>query len=622
MARELDAVQAERAGRSHIAPIPLVKLTVYSDQPAKTVAKIFYFSNMAVRYDYGNTGTDQDFTPVILGGSDFVSAFNHVPDPEDLTAFEQEFDLQLSNATINGQRLSVLLQVYNLEGASLEVSQLLVDRIDSFPVDLTAYVGDEHTVLFRGRVFRVSPITNAMLTVKCRTELPSLAGSWLYASDDTKTDPIDLGKRLPRVYGEAKRIPMINWEVGWLSTIIEDLTDSSTGTIEITDGTGLPSGTFTIRIDAEEVSCNTATATTLNIVARAQNGTTGVAHTAGALFSEVIATATYVVSDSTSNALRELYVTNPINGTLLRLDPTATPWTTNLSDTTTISGETITTVQFSAAQLSTLLAYFKAQDVASGGITTQPTFESLLDTVRVPMTAISISDPALEPVGLGGPGGSQAITQDQSPRMVVLHDATDSLVGGGLLWCPVGSAPNASRVVSRFRVLLTIDAAPHGSTNTTIRASYDFFGTNGSASLAMTGGAANSIGVVLSGGWETPSGSPVVGDLERSALPTSSTNQNFCSVFLDAAAVTSGGGGVNVFPDSCSVECELVEVSLTRTTDVVASAGASVGFGLRFFADVSGIEAAMLDPVYEVAEGFESGSWSVDNCTADRKSVV
>jgi len=622
MAREQNSVQAERAGRSHIAPISLVKLTTYTDRTAATVDKVFYFADRAVEYDYGNTGTDQVFLPVVSGGSRFFSGFVHIPQPDDLTAFGKSFDLVCSNEKFNGRRLVTLLQDYNLEGASIEIAQMLLSgaQMDAYKiakvVDLTALDGDEHTVLFRGRVNQVSPITDSILTIKCVTELPTMAGSWLYASDETKTDPRDLGMRLPRVYGNAKRVPCVNYEVGWETTFAEPLDASETGAgYEIADGSGLPAGSFNIRVDGEEITCSAAAATTLTIDTRGVGPTSGAAHAAGALAVELIATATYVVSDRQSSALDELYVINPLNGKLLRLNSTDTPWTTNLADTTTISGETITTVQFTAAQLQALMDYFEAQSAAAepASVSQQPVFTTpTTDVIRVPLSIREgFLSGALEPDPIAGPAGSDVQVWSSYPQFQLLIDATDADVEGAFLWAPSGSTPEATRTVKRFRLIIPGDFAPNANT-CHVRASYDFFGENDSSTYTLTGGADTIFGDTWVTGWTDVSGSPALSNIERSSAPSSSTDEDFLCLFLDAGAATIDSGGVVFDHSGICVECELDPVNSPNPTEVAVTGGGggSAGFGLRFFADLSGITGGL----QEGGESFDSGTWETQSC--------
>jgi hypothetical protein len=359
MAREQDSVQAERAGRSHIAPLSLVKLTTYTDRVAETGPNVFYFADKACEYDYGNTGTDQIFLPVILGGGDFFSGFKHLPDPEDLTSFGQEFDLRLSNAEINGSRLIELLQAYNLEGAKIEVSQLLLTKaeMDGFAVtkmfDLTGYDGDEHTVLFRGRVNRVAPITDSFLTIQCVPDLPSDMGPWerwTYVSDADSAAPLDTGKRLPRLYGSSSRTPVIAWLVGFSSSMAEPIAieDNNVNKL-VTSAAGLPTSptTFVLRVDNEQILCTKVDATTINIEqgGRGYNGTSAVAHDWGVGFLEIIDNPKWVISDFGSEAVNDIFAEDPSTGELTRLDTDVIGLTIDEHDTdTTVPGRIVTSV--------------------------------------------------------------------------------------------------------------------------------------------------------------------------------------------------------------------------------------------------------------------------------------
>ncbi len=367
MTRAMDSVQAERAGRSNIAPLALIKITTYSDRTAGIVEKELYFSDKAVEYDYGNTGTDQWFLPIVAGGSEFFSGFIHIPLPDDLTAFGKTFDLVCSNLKINGRRPVATLRDYNIEGAEVEVAQMLLSKAemdalsDKNFLDLTAYDGDEHTVLFRGRVNRIFPVTDTSLTITCTQDLPSLPGFWNYAADATKTAPQDVGKRLPRVYGEAKRVACVNYSVGYLTTLAEPIDDSETGSgYQISDGSGLPTvGAFFLRVDSEIITCAYETDTTITISTRGQASTTPAAHNAGVLMSALLPTTSIIVSDRQSDALNHLYILNPVSGVLERLNYADTPWTTDLADTGLIAGQVVTSVTFSDTELIDLLNYLQ-----------------------------------------------------------------------------------------------------------------------------------------------------------------------------------------------------------------------------------------------------------------------
>lgn len=345
MARALDATQAELVRRSHIAPVTLVKLTTYSNRVAETVDKIFYLSNLPVRYDYGNLGTDRDFLPVITGGGQFVSGFQHVPEPENLTAFGQALDLEVSNLPINGSPFVLILQEHNLEGARIEISQLLLPEIGSLPLDLTGHAGDEHTVLFRGRINRLSPIQEFNFTIQCRADLPAMANEWIYASDATKVDPRDIGKRIPRAYGFAKHVPVITWEVGSEGTLSEAI-DATEDDVDIFVDTtvNLPNSptVFTVKIDAEQIQCTKASATEIHIELGGRGSSA--AHAVGAKWTEIIDANVWILSDKESDAIPIVYSVDDLTGELVRIEESVLGITKNLADTTTIPGRTVTSM--------------------------------------------------------------------------------------------------------------------------------------------------------------------------------------------------------------------------------------------------------------------------------------
>jgi len=615
MAREMDSVQAGRARRSHIAPLALVKLTTYTDRTGGTVDKVFYLSNLAVDYDYGDTGTDQRFLPVIIGGSDFFSGFVHLSQPDDLTAFDQSFDLQCSNAKINGSRLVTLLQGYNLEGASIEIAQMLVGEgeMNTLPVDLSAYDGDEHTVLFRGRVNRVAPITNERLTIQATMELPSLAGSWNYASDDAKTDPQDLGKRLPRVYGKAKRVPCINWEVGWTTSIAQTLDDSQVGVgIQITNTEGFPPLSFQIRIGTEQLQCSAVDGHTITIDTRGINGTKAIPHAAGELLVELIPTAIYILSDRPCVSINELYVINPLNGVLLRLNKTDTPWTENLADTTSVPGRTVTSVQFSSVELTALIEYFQAAQL--GAISVQPTFSlEAVSTENVGFSTVA-SDSSFP----WNPGAAPWASRNcdllslTTSLAVVDHDlgSTDAAYA----WC--GSVPGSdAEAVARYRVKWVISYTGHYASEHNLVLSYRFYGQRDYLYQFVGIDAATVTNKIIYSDWHYPTGKQV-DDIIRSGTPTSSSDDNFASYYEYAWRDGAGDGTSRHWVISSSeVEVELVSTDVIRTTDVEAEEGATVGFGLRFFANVDGIAAPEQEvATWETGEDFDDGTWEVSGC--------
>ena len=375
MPRSMDSVQAERARSSGIAPVSLVKLTLYNSKPFVTVAKTFYLSNMAVDYDYGNTGIDQRFLPVVIGGSDFFSGISHPGQPDNQIAFGQSFDLQCNNKEINGERLIELLQAYNLEGASIEIAQMLLTKaeMDAFRIkkvlDLTGYDGDEHTVFFPGRVNRIAPITDAMLTIQCTTELPQIADPWFYNPVTPGADPRDSGKRFPRIYGIAKKVPLINYYLLDITTLAEDVPASTPGTYAISSGAGWSSSaSYNVKFDGDGVGelfdCGNATATTLDV----NSPGTVQSYLVGDLI-HVQSDSGWIISDRPSKAVNNIYARNPSTGQIVRLDPSRYTGGINLDDTS--AGGRWTTLTLTHTQLTVIgtdFGFVPGILVASGGL--------------------------------------------------------------------------------------------------------------------------------------------------------------------------------------------------------------------------------------------------------------
>ena len=176
MARTLEAGQAARAASNHLHPITLVMLTTYTDRLSLTVDKRYFLADHSCFYDYIALTATETFLPVIVGGRDFFSEMVHLPDPSDTGPYDQRIEIGISNLVINGTRFVKTLQAHALEGATVEVSQLLVDEITAGVMDLSAMTGQPHTVLFRGRVNSVAPITETEFTLNCAMDLPSMGG--------------------------------------------------------------------------------------------------------------------------------------------------------------------------------------------------------------------------------------------------------------------------------------------------------------------------------------------------------------------------------------------------------------------------------------------------------------
>ena len=80
---------------AHLAPVPLLVITTYTDREAQTIDEVFYISDRGVLYDYGDTGTDRAFSPMLLGISILRSSISQTPDPNATRILSQPITFHL-----------------------------------------------------------------------------------------------------------------------------------------------------------------------------------------------------------------------------------------------------------------------------------------------------------------------------------------------------------------------------------------------------------------------------------------------------------------------------------------------------------------------------------------------
>ena len=355
--------------RATLVPVDLVRLTTYSDRVAETVSRTFHFCGQpAVQFDFKNEGTVRDFEPLIDSIGDVAMDVNHLPSVDDGSIVRRSWDVTLVNATLEGSRVAEVLDGENISSARVEWYQLLVEPGDlQAPLtDLSSYTGAEATLLYDGWVERAAPIDEDSVTLRCSTRVDSV--EWLRASSDA--DPAFIGRRLPIVYGAAKRVEAVADNVGAVSTLAVELTDAAP-TITLSDATSFPTSGNAM-IGAESVSWTGKSGNDLTTVTRGANSTTAALHLVGEnsvirmlrdrgeVVLEVVATATFVVAGHEVSSIGDVYVLSPYSGELVRLTGTApASFTKTANDTTYRSGEAgitaLATVQFTAAQLRAVL---------------------------------------------------------------------------------------------------------------------------------------------------------------------------------------------------------------------------------------------------------------------------
>jgi len=142
--------------------------------------------------------------------------------------------------------------------------------------------------LFVGKIEDIEGITDRTVSLQLSGYELDVANKfpaeYVEATTFSGADPDDLGKMLPVVYGQAKRVPLRAIDAGGLTSLAEDLDDSETS-IDVTDADRLPA-TGTVYIDEEQISYTGKTGDTLTGCTRGANATTAVAHNLGAAVAE------------------------------------------------------------------------------------------------------------------------------------------------------------------------------------------------------------------------------------------------------------------------------------------------------------------------------------------------
>lgn len=592
MTRSIDSQQSPLWVRSELVRLDLVRLVTYTNRPSGTIDTVFHFARQSTLFDFDGDG-EVEFWPVLEGIGPLTTTINHLGSPNDSELIRKPLEITLSNAPFGSDAarlITTLRDGHTLENATVEWTQLaLSDRPTTRRIDLTSLAGDEHIFRYRGRVVRVGPVTNETITLACETDMPMV--DWLIADDAATNDPSDYGRRLPVVYGEAKRVRSVAYEVGWVTTLAEDITSGFTGVAKFTDLSGISGSGNLMRIDGEEVLVTYVSDTTGNITARAQSSTSAAAHEVGAPVIEMITTSVYVLAGHAVDAINEIYIRSPIDDSLVRIDSGEFGFTANTSNTSIISGETVATVSFTQAQFRAVIAYL----AASGGVSQQPEFDDAsANTIKIELPSY-----ALDYTVSGATYSNSFLTTPSSstPNAKGVLGTTSAQDNGVAFWCPTGGSAGGDRTVKKFRTLVTMSIAD-GAGNFYARVRANFFGNNVNSSYYKATGSGWEYNAVIASSWSTVSGSPTIDDIERSSAPSSPSDS--LEVYMEAGSSATGGLYIN----KVELEIELDPVSLTRTTDVSVDAlAAAMGNGIEIYADIDGAQAPSATMAYKAGAG-------------------
>lgn len=169
--------------------------------------------------------------------------------------------------------------------------------------------------IFEGYIERAEVNDTSSVTLTLSGFELSISNKFSFETVDIDTypnaDPQDIGKMLPQVYGEAYRVPFRAVDIGWYSTLVEDITDVQT-TIEITNADDFASS-GTVQIGSEKITYTGVSINQLTGCTRGASSTIATTHDAGTYVVKAIASSAdyfYYIIGHAVNAITAVYMGN------------------------------------------------------------------------------------------------------------------------------------------------------------------------------------------------------------------------------------------------------------------------------------------------------------------------
>lgn len=599
--------QEKLASRDSSMMVALVKLDTFTNHVTKAIDETFYWASVPLEYQWDGLSTSR-FRGSVKSVSPIVRGFPHIPSADVLTTRDAT-EVVLDASEWGDEFPWVRLTSKNLIGAEIEVASMFLDLGSPVPgnwQDQSA-LGAVHVVRFRGEVTDVSEYDDESneFSLTCESMDPVL--DWPEALEQTEVSQKDLGKLYPIPVGDAKRIPLVQRTVGWVTTLVSALEEATTGTVTVTDTAGFPDSPtlFGFMIGTERITATKVDSQRISIVTRAAavgiETFTAQNHNPGAVIIEEIPNAKFVYSGVENFGLLDLYARSPHTGELVLIP--ASFYGFQQSDKELDPGHALGVVAITNQMWSQLIAYLNNE----ASITVQPAVgASGAEPVHVPFGAYTTA------TGISGAVNSGISVGPDTEGVAIRHDTTAPNTDGIVLWNATASVPSQSRVVTRFRPVFRLRTEGDGSNVTLVK--YQFGGspfgvTKGSTTLRSYGpGSPATVYESVAGAWETPAGGTTMADLVN-ASGTPSTAGDRIYVYLDQTA--GGGAGatevsVIVAGSYWEVELEPLPVSVTQNTETTGAQ--EYGFNLDLFGDVRG--AVTIGSESSEGEMDQSAGWS------------
>ena len=567
----LSDAQKSKAFQATPKTVTLVRIETYTDHDAGTVDETLYFATVPLLYRW-NGSTVNQFQGFVKGVSPIARGFVHVPDDEDLST-RDGINVTFESGDWAGQNLWNRVRSSNLIGATIEVASFLIDwqtAADGTWIDQSTATAD-HIVRFSGEITTLPPYEEDATTFTITADSTEPVLPWPSALDETETSEQDLGKRYPMPVGRPKRVPLIQRQVGWFTTISADLTETTTGTIQVTDTAGLPAaGTFGIWIGTERLTASVVNATSISIVARGTTvdglATTARIHNAGSVLIEELEVARFVFSGVPILGMTSLYARSPHTGELVLIPKGLYGFATQ--DESLDTGEKLGVVSFTQKLWGQLIQLLNNE----AKVTVQPA-QSGVDTVFVQFGSKGVDTSHSNAVNCDLVVNFQnGHTFDEDPTGPGNTDASEFTMDSAVI-------PSQSRTVSRYRVIFDYRIETDASNPTTIYYDWDgnvFGDAQGKTLLqSLAGGSATQYNTKASA-WNTPAGGTTLADLIGGKV----------YVYMDnSAGGTSAQTEISIYTSS-RFEVELEPLAIDTATET--SGAQEIGFNLDLFADVLG----------------------------------
>lgn len=581
----LDPKQEQIASRSTAMMVTLVKLDTFASYVNEIIDETFYLSTLPLRYQWDGSTTNT-FRGVLKSVLPISRGFPHIPDPNVLTTRDSMgivFDATKWSGEFPWNRFTDK----NLIGARIEVASLLLDLGTPRPDDWQdqSSLGAVHVVRFRGEVTDTPEYDDEgnQFGLTCESLEPII--SWPIASDETEVSERDFGKLYPIPIGRPKRVPLVQRQVGWITTILNAMSQTQQGTVFVTDTAGLPAaGEFALWIGSERISATVTGPFSINIVQRATNlgglPTTARIHNAGSVLIEEIDVARYVFSGVASLGMQQLYARSPHTNELVLIPTSLYGFATQ--DETLDPGEKLGVVSFTPFLWGQVIRKLNNE----ANIAMQPVFAQS-SSIR---TEIAARTGEFTPAVNFQATHTIVTLLDGGINPQLVSSFSSSAIGANSAACFYWlntDITSDTEVVERFRLLLdyTISNGNDAFNFIQFRARGGFLGLASETVLHYANVAGNTTTQSRSeiSDWFTVPAGTTMADMRNGA--TFSANSPLINFFIEF----NGTGAIQMNIDQADFTVE-VEIggSIMQTQLAVADGAQEIGFNLDLFADVLG----------------------------------